>query len=341
MKLDRSYATHSWVDWMAATLRRRGTAVHYVHEAGTGDYWVVIAGVEALGARLASSDASNRVREYAVGGGMVRVEAHEEGRVGVHAAVSNEKVCGRLLELVQRTLSKKAPSGTFHVLIRTQCGYSLASVGQVDAKLCRDNYPGPVLNKLDHVVGCLKSKDPCGRLVLLDGPPGTGKSYAIRGLSLEVEATFVLVAPSLVGSLSGPELVPVLLAEKKRGCPIVLVMEDADHALVTRDRGELVQLSELLNMGDGLLGDLMDLRIIATTNAGRTDLDRAITRPGRLCSHVEFGALDAAHARRLVARLTGEEDQRTVPHMTVADVYRMARGDGWSPDPGTGTGTYV
>jgi ATP-dependent 26S proteasome regulatory subunit len=184
--------------------------------------------------------------------------------------------------------------------------------------------------------------NPCGRLVVMDGPPGTGKSYAIRALAKAVDATFVAVAPSLVGSLSGPDLVPVLLQQKRQGRPVVLVMEDADHALAVRTRGDLHQLSELLNIGDGLLGDLVDLRIVATTNAERDDLDPAVVRPGRLCRRVSMGYLPPDLYEKVYKRLTGKRWRKLVPTKhTLADVYRVARDEGWRPAAKPPTGQYL
>lgn len=338
-KLDQSYECYSWGDWVAANLFRQGKPVYELHENGTGDVDALIAAVEQMGGKLVSDNLSNNGRDYFLGEGIVNVRGSDCGEVNISVSLADRKLRDALMLVVKKEISNTRQVGTFYVLVQTGHGYDLASAGKVEAELCRENYQLDVLTKLDHVTECLNSSTPCGRLALLDGPPGTGKSYAIRALALATEATFVLVAPSLVGSLSGPQLIPVLLDEKKKECPMVLVMEDADHALVSRDRGDLVQLSELLNMGDGLLGDLIDLRILATTNACRTDLDKAVTRPGRLCSHVEFVELNAAHARQVMKRLTGKESSAGA--MTLADAYRLARGDGWVPTQSPSPRAYV
>ena len=269
-----------------------------------------------------------------------RLIEFDEGFLFIYEGKESVSISGTFLdETFRDTLEKQLdkilfdpPVGTFWVLVRQQSGYGLAEAGKSHHPLVSQNYTTDVSKQLDHIVACMKSNTPCGRLIIFDGAPGTGKSFAIRGLADKApDCMFVLVAPSLVGSLSGPELIPVLLEQKEDGKPVVLIMEDADHALVTRARGSLTQLSELLNMGDGMLGDLVDLRVIATTNAESTQLDPAVVRPGRLCAHVEMEALTAKHANEVYNRLTDQDETAFTKVSTLAEVYRLAKQDGWKP----------
>jgi ATP-dependent 26S proteasome regulatory subunit len=74
----------------------------------------------------------------------------------------------------------------------------------------------------------------------------------------------------------------------------------------------------------------LDLRIIATTNAKKVQIDEAILRPGRLCVYCSVGHLPAKQAGEVFRRLTGSE-QEFGEKTTLAEVYRLARKDGWSP----------
>ena len=85
--------------------------------------------------------------------------------------------------------------------------------------------------------------------------------------------------------------------------PIALVLEDADRCLVTRGENNINSIQSLLNLGDGILGSLLDLRIIATTNAKKLEMEAAILRPGRLSKRLEVGALDLDTARGVFRRL--------------------------------------
>jgi chromosomal replication initiation ATPase DnaA len=79
-----------------------------------------------------------------------------------------------------------------------------------------ENYTTDIFDKYKHIQKCMSSSNPCGRLVLLDGDPGTGKSYFIRSIVNEIEATFVMVPSAMVGQLSGPNLLPLLMEKAKR-----------------------------------------------------------------------------------------------------------------------------
>ena len=252
----------------------------------------------------------------------------------VWAASTERQVVEQVERSVRPKITRRTPRGSIFVLIRNMSGFALSSVGKVNAPLERENYTSEVLKQYDHIIECFRTNSPCGRLILLEGPPGTGKSYMIRGFASEVNATFVVVSASLIGHLSGPDVVPVLLnsgsAEENRG-PIVLVLEDADVALVNRSHGDCSALGDVLSIGDGLLGELADLRILATTNAERVDLDPAIRRPGRMCAHVKIGALSAEIASNVYRRLMGNSAAK-MPESSIAEIYRLARADGWKPD---------
>ena len=167
----------------------------------------------------------------------------------------------------------------------------------------------------------------------MDGIPGTGKSYYIRGLIAESNALFVFIPASLSGTMTGPEIVPVLLQYRDEPVPIVLIMEDADANLVTRQIDNVSKLSELLNMSDGLFGDLADIRIIATTNAKKPDIDEAVLRPGRLMHHLTFSPLCSDMTKEIYTRLVEKdiEDLKENTQYTLAEVYKMARQEGWRP----------
>ena len=169
----------------------------------------------------------------------------------------------------------------------------------------------------------------------------TGKTHIIRSLLLNVPgAMFVLVPPDMVSSLSGPELLPLLLTQKQSlalNGPIILLLEDADKCLVTRQSDNINSIQSLLNLGDGILGSLLDLRIIATTNAKKIEIEPAILRPGRLSKRVEVNALDAATACKIYEHLLPESESNldskfpSFAKFSLAHIYSVAREDGWIP----------
>ena len=112
--------------------------------------------------------------------------------------------------------------------------------------------------------------------------------------------------------------------------PVVFILEDGDNVLTPRGKENLSLISTLLNFTSGILGSMLDIRAIATTNSPTKDIDPALMRPGRLSAHVTVGPLSTEQAIKIFKRLTGKKDG--VTHATtLAQVYRDARKAGWEP----------
>lgn len=162
-------------------------------------------------------------------------------------------------------------------------------------------------------------------LVVLRGEPGTGKSSFLRHLIARLVKTHraFLVPTSHFGMLSGPEMPGFWAGQNYRSkLQNLLILEDAEALLGRRDGSNDAQVSNLLNMSDGLLGDSMRVQIVATVNASLDKLDPAITRRGRLTGYRQFRRLSRAEAQRL-ATAKG----LTLSHGTdfsLAEIYRGA-----------------
>jgi hypothetical protein len=241
------------------------------------------------------------------------------------------------IELSQGWFGKKirrrrvTPPTEMYMLARAQGNFGLINIGSEDAPFISGNYDPKVVEAFSFCKKGLLAKVPTGRLVLLDGPPGTGKTRFVRALmsSLHNAARVIVVPEHLTAMLADPDLIPVLKDSADYGeGPIILILEDADDCLKSRDdhdgRGTTQSLASLLNLSDGIVGAMLDLRIVATTNIRITKMDAAVMRPGRLLSRVEFGPLDVPQAAEVFARLTNGKGQPPTTPMTLAEVYAAA-----------------
>lgn len=202
---------------------------------------------------------------------------------------------------------------------------------RVDSPLIRDNYSPEVVSGYDRITGDLTGKVPHGRIGIFDGPPGTGKTHLVESLITGNEdVNFVFVPPYTITGLTEPSGLPALIdfSASNDNKPIVLVCEDADEIIAPRDAGNISYVSQVLNLGDGILGKLLDIRLILTTNAKRQHFDSAITRPGRLSSIVKVGNLSAEQANEIYKRLTGKEGTFE-SDKSLAQVYSAASDAGW------------
>jgi hypothetical protein len=136
-------------------------------------------------------------------------------------------------------------------------------------------------------------------LSILEGTPGTGETSYLRHLmgTLKDSHRFYFIPTSTLDLLSEPEFIGFWANQRQLHADrrFVVVLEDSDAALMTRDSDNREQVSAILNLSDGMLADFLRLQIICTINCAAAEIDQALLRPGRLLSSHVFDHL--SHAR--------------------------------------------
>jgi energy-coupling factor transporter ATP-binding protein EcfA2 len=228
------------------------------------------------------------------------------------------------LEGLKITQVKSRPNNV-HMLVQGDHGLSFQSIGEINNELMVTNYTDSVVDQYKYVVTELGKKDAIGKLVILSGPPGCGKTYLIRSLIGGIEATKIVIPSSMVASIDSPTIIPLLMGKSKNGEPLILIIEDADQILKDRNENNMSQLSSLLNYTDGIFGALMNIRVVATTNREELNLDEAVTRSGRLLKHIQIGKLNVVEAGIAAKRISGKDYKFKEPTV-LADIYGEING---------------
>jgi SpoVK/Ycf46/Vps4 family AAA+-type ATPase len=118
---------------------------------------------------------------------------------------------------------------------------------------------------------------------------------------------------------------------------MVLVIEDADRCLTSRGSDNISAISAILNLSDGIIGNLLDLRIVCTTNAEIDNIDAALMRSGRLSARIEVNLLDVEQAKVIYTRVGGTQEQVwDKKYYSLSDVYALAKGKVIEESPGQG-----
>lgn len=188
------------------------------------------------------------------------------------------------------------------------------------------NY-GKGFGKMDDQIIKKLQSDRAG-LVMFHGPPGVGKTVYIKHLTSCVNREFIFIPVGMAGDLSSPLFLSLLLEHEGA----ILVLEDAEQALQSRetDHWNSSVVATLLNLSDGLLGTLLSIKIIASYNADKQTIDKALLRKGRLMMDVKFNKLAIEDAKRLAVHLKKDSSFITEP-TSLADIYNAEDDTGYVP----------
>lgn len=156
-----------------------------------------------------------------------------------------------------------------------------------------------------------------GGIYTFRGDPGTGKSTYIKYLTEIVNREFIFIPANMVNELTDPSFTNLLLGKKGA----VLVIEDAENAIMKRESGSYSLVSNLLNLSDGLLAEAIQLSIILTYNCEIDKIDQALLRKGRLIVDHEFAALSIKESQKLIDKL--KIDYEATEPMTLADIFNL------------------
>lgn len=179
-------------------------------------------------------------------------------------------------------------------------------------------YADGVLDNLERIL----DEDKSG-LIFLPGVAGSGKTTLIRGLTSRLpEREFVFIPHGQLELMQNIGSVDQLIKVFRNK---VLILEDAEGLFQQRDGKNTSGLSSmLLNLSDGLLGEIVQCKLVVTQNTFE-NIDPAFLRKGRLLYKHEFKALPEEQAKKVAAHL-GKEVSEVKGEMVLTDIFAMPGG---------------
>ena len=180
------------------------------------------------------------------------------------------------------------------------------------------NYGSSFLKVHEAIVNRLNKSNDKG-IILLHGDPGTGKTSYIKHLTtLVTDKDILFIPPSMAEMLSEPSIIPFLMDHKNS----ILIIEDAERVIADREgNGSPAGVSNILNLTDGILGDCLNIQVIATFNMKREKIDQALLRKGRLIAEHKFENLSIIDTNKLLKHI--EKDFKSKETMCLADIYNI------------------
>lgn len=338
-------------------LRARGCVVASAR-AERADEELGIAEVEGLGELLQTSVDRRGVSEALLrtDGGMPVLVRRRTGTFEVMVAAAGAQASDHAESLAGRIRLEPGPRDT-RVAVAFWSGSSgdpLSGIGPRWRRLAlpsfaeiRGNYPTAVQESLADLFSRTDGGSLPGRLALWHGPPGTGKTWALRALGTEWSSWCDLHYVTDPERLLGGDTAYMLEVLAGRSERIDLYEDDEEtprgrrrggddrwRLLVLEDAGELLGaaapaevgrgFARLLNIADGLLGQGTNALILVTTNEPLGKLHPAALRPGRAMATLEFGPLAPSEACAWLAE-RGLRQPISSP-ATIAELHALLAG---------------
>jgi len=173
---------------------------------------------------------------------------------------------------------------------------------------------------IDNIIEVI-NRDRCG-ILLFSGIPGSGKTTLIKYLTSVVDKKFCNLSIHNIEMFNDPSLQSFITGNLKNS---VLILEDCENLIKSR-KSSMSNISTLLNLGDGLLGEALKLKIILTYNTAN-NIDEALLRKGRMLYKHDFKALSVENANILAKELN--LDKVYTKETALTDIFNESS-DGYS-----------
>lgn len=178
----------------------------------------------------------------------------------------------------------------------------------------RRNYNTKCVGALEKLMDKETIPEQAGKLILLHGKPGTGKTSLIRSLAYKwkdwAKFEYIVDAEMFLGDAAYMTQVIMEDTDKYR----IIVLEDCGGLIKEYAQQATLGMARLLNLADGILGQGQRIAFVITTNEPMSKLEPAVTRPGRCLAEIHVDSFPENEASKWLGYRVDEP-------MTLAEMY--------------------
>lgn len=238
-------------------------------------------------------------------------ELNQDGLIKIsNIFYRNENIQNVLKYISEKLTYTNSSSNKVDIIVQNQYGFDFIehSIKPLDIDIDK-MYNSDFKPIYEHIVDKLNNSSK--GVVILNGKKGTGKTNLLKHLTTKVNQKFIFVPTNMINTITSPSFIGDLIEHKGGG---ILVMEDCEQYIQDRGTSDNSIVSSLLQLTDGFLSDICNVKIILTHNQKNTIVDSALLRDGRLIAEYEFNELSSDKVEELT------KGKYNKP-MTLAEIY--------------------
>jgi len=163
-------------------------------------------------------------------------------------------------------------------------------------------------------------------LVILNGVPGSGKTFLLKNLIKELTSSKMVfyISYDMAENLMRPEFLEFLQGicqeASQKNKNILLILEDCEKLVINRMESNSSGVGVLLNLSSGVLNDIFNVQTILTFNTEISTIDPAFLRSNRLISQKYFGYLSSKQIKKFNELYSLDFDVEN-KSISVSDIY--------------------